>query len=90
MVIYCHVDFGRVAVDKRATIVMHGCGYSRKRMTANGLVSAVLYFAVVAQWQSIGLSIRKMSVQARSTAPHLRVCATRDSMVAKRHRNVLR
>lgn len=30
-----------MAVDTRATIVMQGSGYSRKRMTANGLVSAV-------------------------------------------------
>ena len=38
--------------------------------------------AAVAQWQSIGLSIRKMSVQARSAAPHMRVCATRELIVA--------
>ncbi len=34
------------------------------------------FSAAVAQWQSAGLSIRKMSVQARSAAPHSKAFAT--------------
>ena len=84
MIIYVDVGCDRVCVDKRATTVVHDSGYSPERMIANGLVSAVPIQAAVAQWQSVGLSIRKMSVQARSAAPHLRVCATRELIVAKR------
>ena len=41
MVIYCRVDFGRVVVDKRATIARQGARCSRKRMAANDVVSVV-------------------------------------------------
>ena len=44
MVVYRRAGFGRAAVDKWATVAMHGDRYSRQRMTAKRLVSALFLF----------------------------------------------
>lgn len=43
MAAYAGAGFGRVGVDKRATVVRQGGRYSRQRVAANDVVSVVIF-----------------------------------------------
>ena len=44
MIAYCRAGSGRAVVDKRATFIVHGGGYSCERVIVKRLVSALCFF----------------------------------------------